>query len=74
MTESDFQIIERVAKIHGLTVHDAEQEFCIKRRITDKSDPARSVFYWEENEGFEEFFKQIYTLAYDAGYDVAARN
>lgn len=73
MTDSDWQIIERVAKIHGFTIHPNETDFPIGRRITDRSDINRSAFYWNESEGFDEFFLQIYQFGYDAGYETATR-
>jgi hypothetical protein len=74
MTEEDFQIIERVAKIHGFTVHPAEPEYDLKRRITDKADINRCNFYWKEDDGFNSFFDEVYSFGFSNGYDSASRN
>lgn len=73
MTESDWQIIERVAKIYGFTIHPAEP-FGICRKITNKVDPNRSDFCWIETEGFTEFFEQVHEYAYECGYQTASRH
>lgn len=70
MTESEWEIIERVAAIHGFVIH-ADTGF--GRIITNKKDVLRSDFYWNESEGFDEFFLQVYKFAYDNGYETAAR-
>jgi hypothetical protein len=74
MTEEDFQIIERVAKIHGFTVHPAEPEYGIKRRITNKANIDRSEFYWNEDDGFNSFFEEVYSFGFSSGYDSASSN
>ena len=73
MTESEWKIIERVAAIHGFTIHPDDVEFPIGRRITNKADVNRSNFYWNESEGFDEFFLQVYQFGYDAGYETGTR-
>ena len=73
MTESDWQIIERIAKIYGFTIHPAEPEFGIGRKITNKADASRSNFWWVETEGFDAFFEQVHAFAYECGYENAAR-
>ncbi len=72
MTESEWEIIERVAKIHGFVIHP-DGAASIGRLITNKEDVLRSDFYWNESEGFDEFFLQVYTFGYDNGYETAAR-
>lgn len=72
MTEQDFQIIERVAAIHGFTVH-AAHEFQPYRVVTDHSNKGRSAFCWSEDEGFEEFFQQVGAYFHEKGYGVASR-
>lgn len=74
MTDSDWQIIERVAKIHGFTIHPSEVDFPIGRRITDTPGIDRSSFYWNEDEGFDQFFLQLYQFAHDAGYEKGTGN
>jgi len=74
MTEEDFQIIERVAKIHNFTVHPAEPEYDLKRRITDTVNINRCDFYWKEDDGFDEFFNQLWQLAFERGHDSGSRN
>lgn len=71
MTDSDWQIIERVAKIYGFTIHEGDPEYNLARRITDKADINCSSFYWNENEGFDEFFNQVHQYAYECGVDSA---
>ncbi len=72
MTEQDFQIIERVAAIHGFTVH-AAHKFQPYRVVTDNTDKGRSAFWWSEDEGFEEFFQQVAAFFQEKGYDIASR-
>jgi hypothetical protein len=73
MTEADWQIIERIAKIYGFTIHPAEPEFEICRKITNKADASRSDFWWQETEGFDAFFEQVHEYAYECGYQTGAR-
>lgn len=73
MTDSDWQIIERVAKIYGFTIHEGNQELGLARRITNKADINRSDFYWNEDEGFNEFFEQVHQFSYECGVENASR-
>jgi hypothetical protein len=70
MTESEWEIIERVAAIHGFVIHP---DIGFGRIVTNKKDVLRSDFYWNESESFDEFFLQVYKFAYDNGYETAAR-
>lgn len=73
MTTEDLEIIRRVSKIHGFFVREANPEECQKLVIHSESSLASSDFAWYEDEGFDEFFKQIYEFGYDRGYTAAHR-
>jgi hypothetical protein len=58
----DIEIIRRVAKVFGFFVREANPEEFEKFAIHNNVDIYRSDFVWFEDEGFDEFFKQIYEL------------
>ena len=70
-TPEDLEIIRRVAKTLDFFVREANPEEFKKFAIHNKSDLHRSNFCWFEDEGFDEFFKQIYQFGYEKGYDNA---
>lgn len=72
MTTEDLEIIRRVAKIHGFYVRGANPEECQKLAIHSESSLEHSGFVWFEDEGFDEFFKQIYEFGYECGRDAVS--
>ena len=73
MTDSDLEIIRRVAKIHGFYVREANPEECQKLAIHSESSLDHSNFVWFEDNGFDEFFREIYLFGYERGYNAATR-
>jgi hypothetical protein len=71
MTTEDLEIIRRVAKIHGFFIRESNPDECQCFAIHSDTDIYRSDFVWFEDEGFDEFFKQIYQFGYETGYDNA---
>lgn len=71
MTATEWETIERVAKLFNFTIHEATEFTC--RVITDKADRDRSEFWWSESEGFDNFFEDFYKFAYENGADAACR-
>lgn len=65
MTATEWETLERVAKLFKFTIHEATEFEC--RSITDKPDKSRSDFWWNESEGFDAFFDHFYEYAYDQG-------
>ena len=65
MTTAEWETIERVAKLFKFTIHEEAEDTC--RSITHKPDKFESDFWWNESEGFDEFFQQFYAYAYDEG-------
>jgi hypothetical protein len=72
MTTEDLEIIRRIAKTLNFFVREANPEEFEKFAIHNKSDFYRSSFCWFEDEGFDEFFKQIYLFGYETGYEDAS--
>lgn len=72
-TTTEWETIERVAKLFKFTIHEPTQDLNgdFARVITDKPDKLRSEFWWRESEGFDEFFTQLYQYGYDKGYATA---
>ena len=69
MTTEDLEIICRVAKIHGFYVRGANPEERQKLAIHSESSLEHSGFVWFEDEGFDAFFREIYELGYNRGYE-----
>jgi hypothetical protein len=69
MTTEDLEIIRRVSKIHGFFVREANPEEFQKLAIHNDRSFDRSDFVWFEDEGFDEFFKQVYQFGYERGYE-----
>jgi len=70
MTEPEWGIIERVAVIHKFVIH-ADGAVSVGRLVTNEEDVSSADFRWNENEGFNEFFLQLYKFAYTNGYETA---
>ena len=57
MTSNDTETIKRISLLYGF---DFKKSSSGSLMITNSINPTFPVFMWCEEEGFDEFFKQLY--------------